>query len=147
MVEWIQQERAEQRRLEREEWKAWVEVERLRWEIEEPEREWRELKEAEVERLTREKEKLEEENRAEQWHTAALHGSERAAEWRRAALVALLPEAGPSWAPPQMPERTMKGAHQGPGIIIPEKNCTQCITWESLCQWDSEGRAQSCQLC
>ena len=29
MVECIQQEKAEQRRLEREEWKAWAEVERL----------------------------------------------------------------------------------------------------------------------
>ena len=82
VVERIQQEKAEQRRLEREEWKAWAEVERLRWEIEEVEREWRELEEAEVERLTWEKEKLEEENRAEQRHAAALHESERAAEWR-----------------------------------------------------------------
>ena len=65
-AEWIQQERAKQRGLEREEWKVQAEVERLRWEIEEVEREQRELKEAEVERLTREKEKLEEENRAEQ---------------------------------------------------------------------------------
>ena len=82
MVEQIQQERAEQRRLEREEWKAWVEVERLRREIKEAEREWRELEEAEVERLTQEKEKLEEENRVEQQRTAALHRSERAAERR-----------------------------------------------------------------
>ena len=65
-VEWIQQERAKQRGLEREEWKVQAEVERLRWEIEEVEREQRELEEAEVERLTWEKEKLEEENRAEQ---------------------------------------------------------------------------------
>ena len=65
VAEWIQQERAEQRRLEREEWKAWVEAERLRWEFKEAEREWREIEEVEVERLTREKEKLEEENRAE----------------------------------------------------------------------------------
>ena len=39
VVEWIQQERAEQRRLEREEWKAQAEAERLRREIEEVERE------------------------------------------------------------------------------------------------------------
>ena len=83
VAEWIQQERAEQRRLEREEQKAWVEAERLRWEIEEAEREQRELEEAEVERLTQEKEKLEEENRVEQWHAAALHGSERVVEWHR----------------------------------------------------------------
>ena len=82
VVERIQQEKAEQRRLEREEWKAWVEVERLRREIKEAEREWRELEEAEVERLTQEKEKLEEENRVEQQRTAALHRSERAAERR-----------------------------------------------------------------
>ena len=60
-VEWIQQERAEQRRLEREERKAQAEVERLRWEIEEVEREWRELEEVEPEQLTWEKEQLEEE--------------------------------------------------------------------------------------
>ena len=44
------------------------------WEIEEVERERREIEEVEVERLTREKEKLEEENRVEQWHAAALCG-------------------------------------------------------------------------
>ena len=147
VAERIQQERAKQRRLEREEQKAQVEVERLRWEIKEVEREQRELKEAEVERLTREKEKLEEENRVEQWCTVALHGSERAAEQRRVALVVLPPEAGPSWAPPQKPERTMKGVHQGLGIIIPKKNCARCVAQESLCQWDLEGRARSCQLC
>ena len=81
-MEWIQQEKAEQRRLEREERKMWVEVERLRREIEEVERERRELEEVEVERLTREKEKLEEENRVEQWRAAVLHGSERVAERR-----------------------------------------------------------------
>ena len=54
---------------------------------------------------------------------------------------------GLSRAPPQKPEQTAKGAHQGLGIIIPEKNCTWCVGWESLCQWDLEGHAQSCQLC
>ena len=39
VAERIQQERAEQRRLEREERKVWAEAERLRWEIEEAERE------------------------------------------------------------------------------------------------------------
>ena len=81
-VEWIQQERAEQRRLEREERKAQAEVERLRWEIEEVEREWRELEEVEPEQLTWEKEQLEEERRVEQQHAAALCGSERVAEQR-----------------------------------------------------------------
>ena len=57
------------------------------------------------------------------------------------------PEAGPSWAPPQKPERTAKRADWGLGIIIPEKNSTRCVMWESLCQWDLEGCARSCQLC
>ena len=47
-VEHIQQEKAEQMRLEREEWKVWVEAERLMQEIEEVERQLRELGEAEV---------------------------------------------------------------------------------------------------
>ena len=64
-----------------------------------------------------------------------------------AALAASPPEAGLSQAPPQKPEQTTKGADQGPGIIIPEKNCAQCIAHESLCQWDPNGCAQSCQLC
>ena len=78
-AEHIQQETAEQRRLEREER---AEAERLMWEIEEAERQWRELEEAEVERLTWEKEKLEEEKRAEQRRAATLRGSERVVEWR-----------------------------------------------------------------
>ena len=146
-AERIQREKAEQRRLEREEQKVEVEVERLTWEIEEAERQQRELEEAEVERLTWEKERLEEEKRVEQRHAATLHGSERVAERRQAALVASPPEAGLSRAPPQKPERTMKGAHWGPGIVIPEKNCAWCVTRESLCRWDLEGHARSCQLC
>ena len=59
-----------------------AEVERLTWEIEEVERQRRELEEAEVERLTWEKERLEKEKQVEQRHTVALCGSERAAEWR-----------------------------------------------------------------
>ena len=62
-------------------------------------------------------------------------------------LAASPPEAGPSWPPPQKPERTTKGVHQGLGIVIPEKNCAWCVAWELLCQWDLEGCAQSCQLC
>ena len=81
-VECIQQEKAEQRRLEREEQKAWVEVECLTKEIEEAERKWRELEEVELERLMWEKEKLEEEKRVEQRCAAALCGSERAVKWR-----------------------------------------------------------------
>ena len=68
-------------------------------------------------------------------------------EGGRVALVALLPEAGLSRAPPQKPKRTAKGADHGPGVVIPEKNCTWCIMWESLCLWDLDGHAQSCQLC
>ena len=92
--------------------------------------------------MTWEKEQLEEERRVEQQHAAALHGSERVAEQRQAALVVSLPEAGPSQAPPQKPEQTTKGADQGPGIIIPKKNCAQ----ELLCLWDPEGHIQSCRL-
>ena len=51
-AEHVQQERAEQRRLEREERKAWAEAERLMWEIEEAKRKRRELEEVELERLT-----------------------------------------------------------------------------------------------
>ena len=47
-AEQVQQEKAEQGRLEREEWRAQVEVERLRGEIEEVERRWRELEEVEL---------------------------------------------------------------------------------------------------
>ena len=60
-------------------------------------------------------------------------------------MLAVTPtEAGLSQAPPQKPERTTKGADQGPGIVIPEKNCTRCVAWEMLCLWDPEGRTQSC---
>ena len=132
-AECIQQERAEQRRLEREEQKVQVEAERLTREIKEAERKWKELEEAELERLTQEKERLEEEKRAEQQRTVVLHGSEKAVEQRRAVLAALPPEADPSWAPPQKPEQTTKGVHRGPGIVIPEKNCVQCIARVLLC--------------
>ena len=138
-VEHIQQEKAEQRRLEREERRVQVEAECLTKEIKEAERKWRELEEVELGRLTWEKEKLEEEKRVEQQCTAVLRGSERAAEQRQVVLVVLLPEAGPSQAPPQKPERNMKGVDWGPGIIIPEKNCTCCIMHESLCWWDPNG--------
>ena len=109
-AERIQQEKAEQRRLEREEWKVWAEAEHLTKEIKEAERKWRELEEAELERLTQEKERLEEEKQAEQQRMATLHGSERVAERRQAALVASLPEAGPSQAPPQTSDRVFSAA-------------------------------------
>ena len=165
-AERVQQERAEHRRLEREEWKVRVEAERLRWEIKEAERKQRELEEAEgargsggssrkrreleevegargsggssrkrreleeaeLEQLTWEKEQLEEEKRVEQQRTAALHGSERAVEWRRAALVASPPEAGLSQAPPQKPEWT-----RGWGLLSQRRIVHGCITWETLC--------------
>ena len=144
VAEHIQQERAEQKRLEREEWRVQVEVEKLKEEFEEAEKRRRELKEMEVRRLAQEKERLEEEKRVEQQCAAALRGSERVVEWRQAALAALPPEAGLSQAPPQKPERTMKGVDWGPGIVIPEKNCTRCVAWETLCLWDLEGHMQSC---
>ena len=122
-AEHIQQEKAEQRRLEKEQQKAQAEVECLTKEIEEAEKKQRELEEVEAERLMWEKERLEEENRVEQWRPAALRGSERGAEQRQVALVVLLHEAGLSQAPPQKPERTVKGADQKPGIVIPGKNC------------------------
>ena len=80
-VEQVQQQRAEQRRLEREEWKVRVEAERLKREIEEAERKQRELKEVELDRSTWEKEKLEE-KQVNQQHVAALWGVEKAAEQR-----------------------------------------------------------------
>ena len=54
-VECIQQEKAEQRRLERDKQRAWEEVEKLRGEIKEVERRWRELEEAELRRLAQER--------------------------------------------------------------------------------------------
>ena len=119
----------------------------MRQEIEEAEREQRELEEAELGQLTLEKERLEEEVHVEQQHVEVLHGLERAVEWKQAALVASPPEAGLSWAPPQKPEQTMKGADRRPGIVIPEKNCTHCVMRETLCWWDPEGHARSCRLC
>ena len=77
----------------------------------------------------------------------ALQGVEKAVEQKQAVLAASLPEAGPSRAPPQKPERTTKGADCGLQIVIPEKNCAWCVTWESLCRWDPDGHAWSCRLC
>ena len=76
-VECIQQEKAKQRRLEREEWKLQAEVERLMWEIEEVERKRRELEEVEVRRLAQEKDCLEVEKRIEEQCRAQLHGVEK----------------------------------------------------------------------
>ena len=81
VAERIQQEKAGQRRLEREEQKVRAEADRLTKEIEEVERKQRELEEAELEQLMQEKERLEEEKRVEQQCMATLCGSERAAEW------------------------------------------------------------------
>ena len=49
-VEWVQQEKAKQRMLDREQWQAQAEAERLRGEIKEAERKWRGLEEAELRR-------------------------------------------------------------------------------------------------
>ena len=86
---------------------------------------------------------IKEEKRVKKQCVAELHASEKVAEWRKAALAAPLPKAGLSRAPPRQPERSMKGANHGPGIIIPEKNCA----WKSLCLWELDQHTWSCQLC
>ena len=59
----------------------------------------------------------------------------------------LPPEAGPSRTPLGQSERSARGAKHEPGIVIPEKNCAQCIARQTLCLWKPARRAQSCQLC
>ena len=81
-----------------------------------------------------------EEKRAKQ----QLQGLEGAAEWRQAALAALPPEAGPSRALPWKHAHTGKGADLPLGVVIPKKNCTWCVTQESLCLWDLDGHVWSC---
>ena len=76
MVERVQQERAEQKRLEREERRAWAEVEKLKGEIEEAEKRRRELEEAEVRRLAQEKDHLEVEKKVEEQCGVQLRGAE-----------------------------------------------------------------------
>ena len=82
MAEHVQQEKAEQTRLEREEQRARAEVERLKGEIKEVERKQRELKEVELRRLAQERDQLEVEKWVEEQHRAQLRGVERAVEWR-----------------------------------------------------------------
>ena len=60
-VEHVQQEKAEQKQLEREEWRVREEVEKLKGEIEGAEKRRRELEEAEMRRLAQEKDHLEKE--------------------------------------------------------------------------------------
>ena len=111
------------------------------------ERKQKELKEAEMKRLEEEKGRLKREKKAEDQCMAGSHGAEKVMEQRRAALVVPSPpEAGQIRAPPRQPERTMKGANHGLGIIIP-KNCAQCIVWGSDYLWEPVGKTQSCQLC
>ena len=50
MAKWVQQEQAEQRRLERAQCWVEAEVERLKGKVEEVERNWRELEEVELRR-------------------------------------------------------------------------------------------------
>ena len=148
VVERVQQEKAEQKRLEREEQRARAEAERLKGEIEEVERKWRELEEAELRRLAQERDRLEAEKRIEEQRGVQLCGAERAVEQRRVALVALSPpEAGPSRAPPGQPKRSARGVDHKPGIVIPEKNCTWCIARQTLCLWKPARHAWRCQLC
>ena len=70
----VQQEKAEQKRLEREEWRAQVEVEKLKGEIKEVEKRRRELEEVEMRRLAKEKDRLEKE--VEEQRRVQLHGAE-----------------------------------------------------------------------
>ena len=145
-AERVQQEKAEQKQLEREEWRAWAEAEKLKGEIEGAEKRRRELKGAEVRRLAQEKDCLEKE--VEEQRGAQLCGADRAAEQRRATLVVPSPpKAGPSRTPLGQPERSMRGVDHEPGIVIPEKNCAWCVARETLCLWKLAGHAQSCQLC
>ena len=74
VVERVQQEKAEQKRLEREEQRVWVEAEKLKGEIEEAEKRRRELEEVEMRRLAQEKDYLEKE--VEEQCGVQLHGVE-----------------------------------------------------------------------
>ena len=62
---------------------------------------------------------------------------EKVVERRRVVLAAPSPEAGLSRAPPRQPERSLKGADCGPGMIILEKNCVH----GSLCLWELDRHA------
>ena len=62
-------------------------------------------------------------------------------EWSQAALVVSLPEAGPSRAPPQKPERTTKGVdHPGEelcavchmGVLVPLGPRWMCMELSTL---------------
>ena len=75
-AEHVQQERAEQKRLEREEQRAQAEAERLKGEIEEVEKRRRELEEVEVRRLAQEKDRLEVEKQIEEQHGVQLRRAE-----------------------------------------------------------------------
>ena len=75
-VECIQQERAEQKRLEREERRVRAEAEKLKGEIEEAEKRRRELEEVEVRRLAQEKDRLEVEKKVEEQCGVQLCGAE-----------------------------------------------------------------------
>ena len=72
VLECVQQEKAEQRRLEREEWRVQAEVEKLKGEIEEAERRQRELEEVELRRLAKERDGLEVEKWVEEQHGVQL---------------------------------------------------------------------------
>ena len=74
VAEHVQQEKAEQKRLEREGWRVWAEAEKLKGEIEEAEKRRRELKEVEMRRLAQEKDCLERE--VEEQCGVQLHGVE-----------------------------------------------------------------------
>ena len=136
VAEHVQQEKAEQKQLEREEQRVQAEMGKLKGEIEE----------VEMRRLAQEKDRLEKE--VEEQRGAQLRRAERAVEWRRVALAAPSPpKAGPSRTPLGQPERSVRGTKHKLGIVIPEKNCAWCVARQTLSLWKPAGHAQSCQLC
>ena len=85
----------------------------FRSKVKEVEKKWRELEEAEIKWLEGVKKQLEEEKRVEEQHVAELRSEEGAVEWRRVALAAPSPEAGPSRVSPWQPKWIAKGANCG----------------------------------
>ena len=101
----------------------------------------RELEEAERLRLEEARQQAKDkEKKVEEQHAVAL-----AVEWRWATLEAPLSQAGPSRAPLRQPEQTLGGSKKVLGSVSQKKNCTWCVAWKSLCLWDLDGYAWSCQ--
>ena len=68
-------------------------------------------------------------------------------EQQQVALEASLPQASPSRTTTGKMGQMTGWVKQGPGIVILDKNCAQCVEWETLCMWDPNGHAQSGWLC